>query len=246
MLKAFGRDSLFSVLAVPLTYSALFYFGFATFFCTLPLFFFTLGVAPSHLTRTAKSKTSFLLLSALALYFGHVLLFAMFVPLYAFTAYFSSMKAIRAVFPLLPALMFLTAGIFSPGSDDANFLSHEPSDITLRWLGPVRAIKFLGTFGLSPHPGFVDDLILISCLLTFILSLLTLQDRRITLRAERDVASWLPFIGLCIYLILPDTVGNLFYLCSRFAVPLCGLSLLIIPCRTLEGRKYYRRFCSIQ
>ncbi len=215
LVRRRGPDRWWCLLCFAFLFENAFYWGFIIFLFAVPVGLFTLAVGLDYLEKPGTGKGVWLGILCAALFFSHVIVFAIIIPMLAASAVLSrtGWKAIlRGLFPLLASLLIALYWKSSFSSEHGSFTDFVvDADLTFK--------RFIIPGALLGRPRDVYSALAVVAFFAILLALARP-------RPKPGLLPWAPFLVTLVFVLLfPQTISRV-YLGDRYSVFLLPTAML--------------------
>jgi hypothetical protein len=231
LLEALGKDERICLFVLPLLVNVMFLYGLLPFVCGIPLMIFALAAAVRYLERPSRGRGVLLGVLAVALFYAHVVPYALFGIGYAALFPWGRPRSwVAATTPVVPSLLAVLAWITlsqqgkeSAGALDAAF-THPPF---------VEAMARLPSWSIDVFRDTTDEFYAIALAAVVLLAIgLSQGDPDRAKPATRSLI-FIPIACLVLYFTTGDMLGDVWLFSQRFPVP--GMIALVAMLRMPRG-----------
>lgn len=225
LLLAIGKDERQALFVIPLLVNPIFLYGLLPFMCGMPLMFLSLAVTVRHVEKPTRRRGIALAVLAVALFFAHVVPYALFGV--AFAALFpwtrpSKWLAVAApVVPSLGAVAWWIAGS-AQGKESAGALSdafkHPPF---------LEAMARFPQWSIDVLRDSTDEWHAIALALVALVAIGLAQGNRDRTKPAARALLVIPVVCIVMYFSTGSMLGDVWLFSERFPVPLL-MSLVLL------------------
>jgi hypothetical protein len=217
LLAAIGKDERLCLFVVPLLVNVMFLYGLLPFMCGIPLMFLTLAVAMKYLERPSRGRGALFAVLAVALFYAHVVPYALFG--IGFAALFPWSRPTRWVAAALPVVPSLAAVLWwvvlSPqGKESAGAL-----DAGLRHAPFVEGMARLPQWSIDVFRDSTDEWHFIALVVVALLAIGLSQGDPDRAKPAARALVLIPIACAILYFTTGDSLGDVWLFSQRFPVP---------------------------
>jgi hypothetical protein len=227
LLGALGKDERLCLLVLPLLVNPMFLYGLLPFMCGMPLMFLALAIAMRHIEKPTRGRAVALAVVAVALFFAHVVPYALFgIGFAALFPWTRPNRWLAAALPVVPSLGAVGwwVSLSSQGKESAGALSdafkHPPY---------VETMARLPQWSIDVFRDSTDEAHFIALVLVGLLAIgLSQGDVRRVKSAARALV-FIPIVCIVLYFSTGSMLGDVWLLSERFPVPAMMSAIALLP-----------------
>lgn len=231
LLGAIGKDERLCLFVLPLLVNVMFLYGLLPFMCGIPLMLLALARAVKYGERPTRAQGIELALLAFALFYAHVVPYALFgVGYAALFPWTRPQQWLSSALPVVPSLLAVGAwvGLSPQGKQSAGAL-----DAAFRHSAFVDAMSRVPAWSIDVFRDSSDELCAIALVLVALLAIgLSQGDPDRTKPAARSLVV-VPIVCAILYFGTGDMLGDVWLFSQRFPIP--GTIVLIPMLRMPRG-----------
>ena len=223
LLAALGKDERLTLFVVPMLVNVMFLYGLLPFMCGIPLMFAGLTVAVRHIEQPSRARGAVLSVVAVALFFAHVVPYALFGLGFAALFPWSRPRVWLAVaLPVLPSLLAVLwwVALSSQGKESAGALSS-----AFRHAPYAEAMSRLPSWSIDVFRDTTDEWHFIALVVTGLLAVGLSQGERDRAKHSARALVVIPLACTVLYFATGSMLGDVWLFSERFPVP--GMMSLI-------------------
>jgi hypothetical protein len=234
LLEAIRKDERLSLFVVPLLVNVMFLYGLMPFVCGIPLLFAALAVAVRYIERPTRARGAWLAVLAVALFYMHVVPYALFglgyVALFPWARPRKWLAAALAVVPSLAAVVWWV--VLSPqGKQSAGALG-----TALQHLPYVEAMMRIPAWSVDVFRDATDEWHAIALVVVGLLAVGLAQGQPDHAKPSARALVVIPIACTVLYFATGSNLGDVWLLSERFPAPgmMSVIPLMRMP-RGLRG-----------
>jgi hypothetical protein len=233
LLRALGKDERLCLLVVPLLVNVMFFLGLMPFMCGIPLLFLSLAVAVRFVEQPTRPRGLTLALLSFALFYTHVVPYALFglgyAALFPWTQPRKWLAAALAVVPSLAAVVWWT--VLSPqGKQAAGAMGG-----AFQHAQYLDAMTRIPQWSVDVFRDATDEWHFIALAVLVVLTLGLAQGDRDRAKPAARALVVIPIACTLLYFLTGSALGDVWLLSERFPVP--GMMSVIPLMRMPKGAR---------
>jgi hypothetical protein len=217
LLVALGKDERLCIFVLPLLVNVMFIYGLLPFMCGLPLMFLCLALAVKHIERPTRLRGLLLAGAAVALFYAHVVPYALFgIGFAALFPWLRPRKWLASALPTVPSLLAVVWWVVlsKQGKESAGALSdafkHPPY---------VEAMARLPQWSIDVFRDTSDEWHFIALVVVALLAVGLAQGDRDRAKPAARALVAIPIACTILYFSTGSMLGDVWLLSERFPVP---------------------------
>ncbi len=223
LLRAVGKDERLCLFVLPLLVNPLFLIGLLPFMCGIPLMLLALALSVEQRERPRRERALALALIAVALFYTHVVPYALFgIGYAAMFPWGRPHRWVQTALPVAPSLLAVLAWVLlspqgkeSAGALDAAF-AHAPF---------LESMARLPRWSIDVFRDSSDELRALALVLVVLLSIGLSQGDGDRAKPAARALVVIPIVCFVMYFASGSMLGDVWLLCERFPIP--GMIALI-------------------
>jgi hypothetical protein len=223
LLVAIGKDGRATLFVVPLLVNVMFLYGLLPFMCGMPLMFLALAITVRQIERPTRRRGAMLGVVAIALFFAHVVPYALFgIGFAALFPWTRPRKWLSTALPVVPSLGAVAWWVSSSsqGKESAGALRD-----ALRHAPYLDAMAHLPQWSIDVFRDATDEAHFIALALVALLAVGLSQGDPGRAKPVARALVAIPLVCVVLYFSTGSMLGDVWLLSERFPVP--GLMSLI-------------------
>lgn len=233
LLAAVGKDERICLFVVPLLVNVMFLYGLLPFVCGIPLMLLALATAVKYLERPSRGRGVLLGVLSVALFYAHVVPYALFgIGYAALFPWRRPRRWVAAVLPVVPSLLAVAGWVvLSPqGKQSAGALEaalvHPPF---------VEAMSRVPAWSIDVFHDSSDEVHVIALAVIVLLAIGLSQGDPDRAKPSARALVLVPIVCLVLYFTTGEALGDVWLFSQRFPVP--GMIGLVPMLRMPRGAR---------